>query len=72
MMVHGVIDRFEGEFAVIEVGTTTRDYARSLLPKNAKVGDSVIIEEDGSIRLHEADTKRRKQEIDQLMDELFE
>jgi hydrogenase maturation factor len=71
-MDHGVIDRFEGELAVVEVGTTTRDYARSLLPKNAKVGDSVVIYEDGSIHLDEADTKKRKKEIDELMDELFE
>jgi hypothetical protein len=71
-MDHGVIDRFEGDFAVIEVGNKTRDYARSLLPKNAKVGDSVVIAEDGSIRLDEVDTKKRKKEIDELMDELFE
>jgi hypothetical protein len=71
-MYHGVIDRFEGELAVIEVGNKTRDYARALLPKNAKVGDSVVIADDGSIRLDEADTKKRKKEINELMDELFE
>jgi hypothetical protein len=71
-MDHGVIDRFEGELVVIEVGDMTRDYARSLLPKNAKVGDSVVIADDGSIRLDETDTKKRKKEIDELMDELFE
>jgi hypothetical protein len=71
-MDHGVIDRFEGELAVIEVGKKTRDYSRCLLPKNAKVGDSVVIAEDGSIRLDEVDTKKRKKEIDGLMDELFE
>jgi hydrogenase maturation factor len=71
-MDHGVIDRFEGELAIIEVGNKTRDYACSLLPKNAKVGDSVVIAGDGSIRLDEADTKKRKKEIDELMDELFE
>jgi hydrogenase maturation factor len=72
MMVHGVIDRFEGEIAVIEVENTTRDYKRSLLPKNAKVGDSVVIHEDGSVHLDGADTRKRKKEIDTLMDELFE
>jgi hypothetical protein len=71
MMERGVIDRFEGELAVIELGEGTRDYPRSLLPKKAKPGDSVIIE-DGAIRLDEAGTKKRKKEIDQLMEDLFE
>lgn len=71
-MERGVIDRFEGEIAVIEVGSTTRDYPRSSLPAKAKQGDSVIIEEDGSIRVDESDTKYRIKEIEQLMDELFE
>jgi hydrogenase maturation factor len=71
MMERGVIDRFEGEIAVIEIGGGTRDFQRSLLPKNAKPGDSVIME-DGAIRIDEAGTKRRKKDIDALMDELFE
>jgi hydrogenase maturation factor len=72
MMERGVIDRFEGELAVIEFGDKARDISRSLLPINAKAGDSVVIDEDGSIRVDQADTKKRMKEIDELMDELFE
>jgi hypothetical protein len=72
MMERGVIDRFEGELVVIEFGDKTRDISRSLLPKNAKAGDSVVLDKDGSIRVDQADTKKRTKEIDKLMDELFE
>jgi hypothetical protein len=72
MMERGVIDRFEGELAVIEFGDKMRDISRSMLPKNAKVGDSVVVDKDGSIRVDQADTKKRTKEIDELMDELFE
>lgn len=71
-MERGIIDRFEGDdIVVIEISQSTRDYPRAALPQGAKPGDSVIIE-DGVIRLDESDTKKRKKEIDALMDELFE
>jgi hypothetical protein len=70
-MERGVIDRFEGDFVVIEIGKKTRDYPRSCLPTDAKMGDAVIIE-NGQIRLDKSETSKRKKEIDKLMDELFE
>lgn len=70
-MKRGIIDRFEEDLVVIEVDGVTRDFPRVVLPLDAKVGDSVLID-NGEIRLDQADTKQRKKEIQSLMDELFE
>jgi hypothetical protein len=69
-MQKGIIDRFEGEYAVIEFDGKTEDVLRSELPAEVKPGDTLIFEE-GKIMI---DTKAtsRKEEIDSLMDELFE
>lgn len=42
----GVIDRFEGEYAVILIGETQRphDVLRTMLPANAREGDWVRIQ----------------------------
>ncbi|MCQ6563487.1 DUF3006 domain-containing protein [Paenibacillus mendelii] len=70
-MRRGVIDRFEGDIAVIETDEATIDVPKSKLPRGAKSGDTVIIEGD-TFRIDADDTKKRKREIESLMDELFE
>lgn len=70
-MERGVIDRFEGEWVVIEIEGTTRDFPRTSLPKEMKVGDAVIID-NGSIRPNNQESAKRKSDMEQLMDELFE
>ncbi|MFC4305693.1 DUF3006 domain-containing protein [Cohnella boryungensis] len=70
-MERGIIDRFEGDIAVVEVDGSTRDYVRSKLPRGAQAGDAIVIE-NGEIRLDEAAKEKRKRDIDRLMDELFE
>ena len=48
----GVIDRFEGEWAVIEITSETepRNVSRKLLPRGAKEGDYLQLEiEDGTV-----------------------
>jgi hydrogenase maturation factor len=70
-MENGIIDRFEGDIAVIEIGGVTRDLPRASLPRDAKVGDTLIMD-NGEIRLNTAETTKRKKEIQDLMDELFE
>ncbi len=42
-MVNGIIDRFKGEFAVVEIGGITKDFPKSIFPKSASVGDVVEI-----------------------------
>jgi hypothetical protein len=70
-MIRGVLDRFEGETAVIEIEGETRDYPKGMLPHEAKPGDALVLEGE-QFRLDPVSTERRKKEIQDLMDELFE
>jgi hypothetical protein len=69
-MERGVIDRFEGEVAIIEINGKTMEFPRESLPNDFKVGDAIIIE-NGVVRLDRSETANRKKEIQQLMDELL-
>jgi Protein of unknown function (DUF3006) len=69
--VKGIIDRFEGEYVVIEIDGISKDFLKKNLPVNAEVGDVVYI--DGSkIYVNKNETKKLKQEIDKLMNEVWE
>lgn len=71
-MIQGIIDRFEGEIAVVEMeGREMKDFPKSALPRDAKIGDFLIINGD-EITISNENTKRLRKEIDDLMDELFE
>ncbi|GAW94350.1 DUF3006 domain-containing protein [Calderihabitans maritimus] len=63
-----VIDRFEGDMAVIEYNGKTFDLPRSLLPEEAKEGDVLKI----SIEIDKEETEKRRKKIEKLMDELFD
>lgn len=66
-----IIDRFEGEFAVLERESGgTIDIARTSLP-DANEGDVVILE-NGSYRVDRSETDKRKELIAQKMRKLFE
>ena len=65
-----IVDRFEGEFAVLEKADgTTIDVTKSEIP-NAKEGD-VIIFNDGAYIIDEAETQKRKEMIAEKMKKLF-
>jgi hypothetical protein len=70
-MKKGIIDRFEGELAVVEFDDEMKDIPKSELPKNAQVGDVLIFDGD-TITISKTETNKLKKEIDDLMDELFE
>ncbi|RID88762.1 DUF3006 domain-containing protein [Peribacillus asahii] len=70
-MEKGIIDRFEGDLAVVEFNDTMEDIPKAKLPKEAGIGDVLIFDGDKII----IDTKKKaklKQEIEDLMDELFD
>lgn len=69
--VKGIIDRFEGDWAVVEIDGETRDFDRKIFPKEAVAGDVVKIE-GNQVTLLKGETKKRRKEIEQLMDEVFE
>lgn len=67
-----VIDRFEGDIAVLEDADGKMvDVARGLLPKGAKEGDCLVL--DGArYVLDEAETKERAARIQRKMDALWD
>ncbi len=54
-----IIDRFEGDIAVIEGDDGIFDISRDLLPDNAAEGD-VIISADGIYYVDEEETENRR------------
>ncbi|EJS46364.1 DUF3006 domain-containing protein [Bacillus nitratireducens] len=70
-MKRGIIDRFEGELAVIEINNSTIDVPKSKLPSAAKEGDVLIIEDD-TYTIDKNETDKRRREVQDLMDKLFE
>lgn len=68
--IRGIIDRFEGDIAIIEIDGQTQDYERSLLPAEAKAGDVVILGD--SITIDREGTKERRERVKRLMNDLWE
>lgn len=68
----GIVDRIEGELAVVECNDEMLDIPLTKLPKNVKTGDVLVFQEDGTFAIREENTKDRKETIKRLMDELWE
>ncbi|MGI5921790.1 MAG: DUF3006 domain-containing protein [Syntrophomonadaceae bacterium] len=69
-MIKGVIDRFEGQFGVIEIEGKVKLVDRNDLPRDAREGDSVAFSHNRWI-LDKADTALRKEKIERLADKLW-
>jgi len=62
-----IIDRFEGDYAVVELeDRSTANLLRSLVPPGAREGDVLVIEIDKNA------TAERRKKIQKLMEELWE
>ncbi|WP_102399284.1 DUF3006 domain-containing protein [Haloimpatiens massiliensis] len=67
----GIIDRFEGNFAVVELDNEKMiDIERAKIPKEAKEGDVINIGEE--IKVDVDETKRRKDEIEKMVEDMWE
>ncbi|MED5072957.1 DUF3006 domain-containing protein [Anoxybacillus geothermalis] len=66
--VKGIIDRFEGDIAVVEIDKKTLDLPKTIFPKETDVGDVVIIE----VTIDKKETEKLRKEIEELMNEVFE
>lgn len=67
----GIVDRFEGDFVIIEIDGVTNDIAKSDVEDNVRAGDSVILV--GGIWITDQEgTKSRTKEIGDLMDSVWE
>ncbi len=66
-----IIDRFEGDTAVLEdENKEFLNVPKSILPENANEGDCLVFK-DRKYIIDEETTKELKEEISDLMDELF-
>jgi hypothetical protein len=68
----GIIDRIEGEVAVIELDNEMINFPLSKLPQDINIGDVIHFLEDNTIVINDQATNERKERIKKLMDELFE
>ena len=59
----GIVDRFEGEYAVIEVDGKTRDIKRNLIADSVRVSDVVILNNGKWERDSDETLKRKKEAI---------
>ncbi|OQP12611.1 DUF3006 domain-containing protein [Geobacillus thermoleovorans] len=66
--VKGIVDRFEGDIAVVEIDKKTLDLPKTIFPKEIDVGDVVIIE----VMIDKKETEKLRKEIEELMNEVFE
>lgn len=59
----GIIDRFEGNYAVVELeDRRMTNIEKSLLPENVAEGDCIILE-DGKYIIDKNETENRKKRI---------
>jgi hypothetical protein len=62
-----ILDRIEGEWAIVEFGRLTFDIPAGLIPKDAKEGDLL----EFNVLVNQQETEDRKAKIDQLANKLF-
>lgn len=67
----GFVDRFEGDYAIIEIDGKTHDVAKTIVDASVKVGDVVTLV-NGIWKPNLTETKHRDQHIKQLMDDVWE
>lgn len=68
-MAYGIIDRFEGDMAIIETGDKIISIKRHLLPPYASEGDVIDLK---SMKIDVAKTQSRKNKINRLMRDVWE
>ncbi|ASI36902.1 pyruvate kinase (plasmid) [Exiguobacterium sp. N4-1P] len=68
----GIIDRIEGKWVVVEFDDGMRDILISRFPMTVESGDVIWIDEYGHIEKDDQERQRLSDEIDELMEELWE
>jgi hypothetical protein len=67
----GIIDRFEGKFAVVEIEGAMTNILRRRISAEAREGDVIVLADRKWAVNHEV-TQLRRQAIETLVDELWE
>lgn len=69
--MQGIVDRFAGEFVVIEIDGKTRDIPKPFVADDVQEGD--VVDERGGLWVKNKEaTDARSKEIKKLMDDLWE
>mgnify|MGYP001012171125 FL=1 len=68
----GIIDRIEGKWVVVEFDDGMRDILISRFPMKVESGDVIWMDEYGHIEKDDRERQRLSNEIDELMEELWE
>jgi len=69
--MNGIIDRFEGNWAVIEINGATNNIDKSIVDSTAKEGDVVTLV-NGVWKVDAEATAERSRHIKSLMDSVWE
>lgn len=69
-MIKGIIDRFENEYAIIEIEGTPKVVERSDIPSEAREGDVMVFSRN-TWTIDKTGTIRRSQKINNLANELW-
>lgn len=73
MCKKGIIDRFEGDWAIVELEAGGyMDLSLDNLPPDVVEGSVIYIQEDGKVLFSNEETLLRKEKVKDLMDKLFE
>jgi len=67
----GIVDRFEGDYAIIELDKGFERIAKGKLPTTVKEGDVIVIDKE-KIYVDIEETNKRKNKIKGLFDKLFQ
>jgi hydrogenase maturation factor len=70
-MMKAIIDRFEGDYAVVEIEGCIKTIRRSYISDEAQEGDILIFENNQWI-IDRKDTEKIRKEIKELADKLWE
>ena len=68
----GIIDRIEGKWVVVEFDDGMSDILISRFPMTVESGDVIWVDEYGHIEKDDQERQRLSNEIDGLMNELWE
>ncbi|NLB36759.1 MAG: DUF3006 domain-containing protein [Clostridiales bacterium] len=67
-----IIDRFEGDIAVCERDDCSMiNIQKSKLPKGVRVGNILIIDDSGNIKIDVQEELRRKEQILRMQQQIF-
>lgn len=69
--MEGIVDRFESDRVVVEVGDRLLIFKRSIFPEDLEEGDLVKFK-DGSFHIDKVGTDKRQEDIQNLFDSLLD